>query len=225
MLKSSSTQRNSATSPLLRLPAEVRNKIFTYVNSGLNIFMWNKNFDPLRKIGGACRNPQVLIRHDASPIASYLVALPPFLALQAICRQVYNETAMLPFSTNEYWYFTNYSLDLCKTLFYEAQLQCIRFLSFTVTIHHGVFTSETGEFRVGALEGLRAFPNLQEVSFSFDTDLPEDERTPLLERPKAVLENRVKRVVFGVKVVFKRGYHDEIFDCYEDFRLHFCAQK
>ncbi|KAH6879231.1 hypothetical protein BKA58DRAFT_436922 [Alternaria rosae] len=114
------TQRNSATSPLLRLPAEVRNKIFTYVNSGLNVFLWNERFDPGVKPSGACWKPQVLIGHDASPLAR--PCLPSFLGLQATCRQIYNETALLPFPTNKYWYFPISSLDECKTLFHGAQL-------------------------------------------------------------------------------------------------------
>ncbi|KAI4661643.1 uncharacterized protein J4E78_004432 [Alternaria triticimaculans] len=83
------THRNSVSSPLLRLPAEVRNKIFAYVNSGLHIFMR----------AGHGEKPTILIKNSTQAVAP--PKYPPYRTLQCTCRQVYNETALLPFSTNE----------------------------------------------------------------------------------------------------------------------------
>lgn len=81
------------------------------------------------------------------------------------------------------------------------------------------FPPPLGDFDVGTLEGLRAFPGLQEVAFYLDTGLPNEVRPRLLEEMKARLEDHVKGVVFGVKIVFKRGYHDFTKDSWPFRRL------
>jgi len=151
------------------------------------------------------RKTQTFITHDVRP-GSRRVS-PPFLALQATCRQIYSETALLPFTTNEYWYIDNLSLENCRPLFYNAQFRRIRYVSFRVSLD---IDSAIGIFCYDCLRGMEAFPDLQEVTIHLDTSRSKAKRRTLLGQAKAKLEERVKHVVHAdVKVVFRRGVYDK----------------
>jgi hypothetical protein len=88
MLTCCSTLRNQKESPLLRLPAELRDKIYGYVFSGGRII---PHFSPIRNtfaiFQGFIRNQTIFGPvHGDNP-----------LALLYVCRQTYAETALLPF--------------------------------------------------------------------------------------------------------------------------------
>ncbi|KAF2831591.1 hypothetical protein CC86DRAFT_269610, partial [Ophiobolus disseminans] len=81
--------RNSSDSSLLRLPPELRNKIFGHVCGGMTILF-----------------QETKINVKAGPWASSPTVHGPFRALQQTCRQIYVETALLPFSKiNQFWYY------------------------------------------------------------------------------------------------------------------------
>ena len=198
LLTSSSTHRNSVSSPLLRLPAEVRNKIFAYVNSGLHIFMR----------AGRGNKPTILINNSTQAVAP--PKYPPYRTLQSTCRQVYNETALLPFSTNEYWYYTTSSLNACKPLFLGPQWECIRYISFPITIRARKELPVIGNFDIRRLEGLKAFSRLEEVTFYLNTEHPNAERR--FEDVKTVLKRYLKEVVSAdVKIVYEHRYREADF--------------
>ncbi|KAI4708780.1 hypothetical protein J4E89_006181 [Alternaria sp. Ai002NY15] len=189
------THRNSVTSPLLLLPAEVRNKIFSYVNSGLHIYMR----------AGTSFQPVIYIKNGSHANATF--EYQPFLTPQGICRQIYSETALLPFTTNEYWYFTKNSLEICKPFFWDQQLQSIRYVSFAITIIMGKFDPVIGNFDAGRLDGLKAFSDLQEVTIYLNMEHPEAERR--FEGVKTFLKGYLKEVVSaGVKIVYEHRYRE-----------------
>ncbi|KAI4647830.1 hypothetical protein J4E93_004241 [Alternaria ventricosa] len=191
------TQQNSVSSPLLRLPAEVRNKIFVYVNNGLHVFMR----------AGPCDRATITIKNGTHEGASSVY--PPFL-FQHTCRQVYNETALLPFSTNEYWYYTISSLNACKPLFLRPQWECIRYISFPITIRTRKELPVIGDFDVRRLEGLKAFSSLKEVTFYLNMEHPNAERW--FEDVKTVLKGYIEEVVStGVKIVYEHRYREADF--------------
>ncbi|KAF2035778.1 hypothetical protein EK21DRAFT_84186 [Setomelanomma holmii] len=80
--------RNQAASPLLRLPAELRNKIFEHVLGGYDIFVgiW----------------PRHMERRLDRPFDSFREGGSHFLGLLQVCQQIYTEAKTLPFSLNEF---------------------------------------------------------------------------------------------------------------------------
>ncbi|KAI4948626.1 hypothetical protein J4E86_007974 [Alternaria arbusti] len=70
------TELNSVDSPLLRLPAEIRNMIFTYVFSG---------------------EEYLLRRHDYSTLICGEAVTDINMSLLLVSRQAYSETALLPY--------------------------------------------------------------------------------------------------------------------------------
>ncbi|KAI4685475.1 uncharacterized protein J4E84_006203 [Alternaria hordeiaustralica] len=186
------------SSPLLRLPVEVRNKIFAYVNNGLRVFM---RAGPGNRATRSIKNGT---HEGASSV------YPPFLDLQHTCRQIYNETALLPFSTNEYWYYTVSSLNACKPLFLGPQWECIRYISFPITIRARKELPVIGNFDVRRLEGLKAFSRLEKVTFYLNTEHPNAERR--FEDVKTVLKHYLKEVVSAdVKIVYEHRYREADF--------------
>lgn len=78
VLNSPSARHNQRESSLLKLPAEIRNIIFRYALSGV----------------------EYKIKEDDNLSMRNIVTQPDALALLAVCRQIYSETALLPFSLN-----------------------------------------------------------------------------------------------------------------------------
>ncbi|KAF1949071.1 hypothetical protein CC80DRAFT_540543 [Byssothecium circinans] len=77
-------QRNAQRSPLLRLPAEVRNSVFKYALGGQHTFDVTK----IRKAPRSARSGQQYWR------------IP--LHLLQVCRQIYHEACLLPFLLNSF---------------------------------------------------------------------------------------------------------------------------
>lgn len=87
------TIRNQRESPLLRLPAELRNKVYTYVLGGREIELCcNESCG----CGGRRRYGRVP-RGKQGPVSHYPRSL---LALLETCHQVHGEARLLPFSSN-----------------------------------------------------------------------------------------------------------------------------
>ncbi|KAI4684957.1 uncharacterized protein J4E88_004399 [Alternaria novae-zelandiae] len=92
-------RQNQQDSPLLRLPPELRHLIFSHVIGG-------KTFEILYDRSGPYRSP---IRERLSSkvpkrkfIAKNITVAKNTLALLVVCRQIYAETALLPFSSNTF---------------------------------------------------------------------------------------------------------------------------
>lgn len=94
-------KQNQTASPLLRLPAELRNKIWEYIFSGH--FIVPKSTLVWQGISEALAWwPMVPIKFPGriflfgEPIENKL----HFLSTLSVCRQIYHETRLLPFSCN-----------------------------------------------------------------------------------------------------------------------------
>ncbi|KAF2118342.1 hypothetical protein BDV96DRAFT_597183 [Lophiotrema nucula] len=86
------TQFNSQQSPLLRLPAEVRIQIWEYALGGLWIRLG------LRLSHGTMKAYIFAIREEFSK--HYRPTKKRYFDLLQVCRQIYSETALLPWSLN-----------------------------------------------------------------------------------------------------------------------------
>jgi hypothetical protein len=83
-----STRRNGEESPLLRLPAELRNKIYEYAIGGHVIELFDSTKKP---------HYNMLSQADG-----HYTALANPTVLSKICRQLHSETALLPYSLNTF---------------------------------------------------------------------------------------------------------------------------
>jgi hypothetical protein len=105
-----SSKKNSTTSPLLTLPAEIRNKIFSYAVGGYDICIKALDMKATTESShGISTSPQVRKQKRVTTII-----LPkgtdfrrardgddlPALALPLACRQLYTETSLLPYMLN-----------------------------------------------------------------------------------------------------------------------------
>ena len=92
-----SAETNAQSSPLLRLPAELRNRIFGYVLGGHEVrFVWedkprHQRSNRIFEIQRAGEN-SVMTSEEKKR----------FLSLTLASRQIYTETAMLPFAANTF---------------------------------------------------------------------------------------------------------------------------
>jgi len=83
-LTSTSAVQNQRNSSLLRLPAEIRNLIYTYTLGDY----------------------KMLVRHPAQPTIAFEGPARPITALLPLiytCRQIHSKTARLVFKTSEWW--------------------------------------------------------------------------------------------------------------------------
>ncbi|KAF1840433.1 uncharacterized protein K460DRAFT_208393 [Cucurbitaria berberidis CBS 394.84] len=80
--------RNNSVSPLLQLPAEIRIQIWEHILGGMRIL--------ISTFTGAYFRPE----YSDNPLHTRLTT--DHLALLRVCRQIYNETATLTFSTNRF---------------------------------------------------------------------------------------------------------------------------
>lgn len=106
------TLHNQNNSPLLKLPAELRNKIYHYVFSGHVISM-----------ARSPRVPKMQVYLNGGHFRTTVISQPHFLALTATCRQICNETYLVPFELSELR-ITAYSDFELETV--QAFLDCLR---------------------------------------------------------------------------------------------------
>lgn len=122
ILTSARYARNSAESPLLRLPAEIRVMIWRYVLGGNTILMKFK-LDEFKKLrletnvsdrkafmGMKGRFSCLTFEGHVDPFfeKSYRNYTKGFTLLNGVCRQLYKETALLPYQLNAWASMNNY---------------------------------------------------------------------------------------------------------------------
>ena len=119
-----STLQNAIKSPLLRLPGEVRNRIYEYALGGEEVCCsYYKR--PYLRPGQPNRTGK-----EKYPLS--------LLMLPQVCRQIHAESALLPYHLNDFWFDMTYaSEDMSGSLkggygvvarFTDAQLNSIRSL-------------------------------------------------------------------------------------------------
>lgn len=110
--------------PLLLLPAELRNTIYTYALAGHDIFIWNHTHANHFARRGQ-RGPRFLP--------------PNLLALLSVCRQIYAETRLLPFKLNTFVGHAPSSDDfLAGKIIDQARLDVVRELRWSFFILAGL---------------------------------------------------------------------------------------
>jgi hypothetical protein len=103
MLTSVSAQRNARDSPLLRLAPELRNRIWTFVCAGHEIKidealeMWIGSAEYAietshQTVCDTDNHPEDQLYYDSAPDFCFLL----------VCRQIYAEAVLLPFSMNRF---------------------------------------------------------------------------------------------------------------------------
>jgi hypothetical protein len=103
----SSATLNDGESPLLRLPGEIRNRIYTYVIK----------FRPYEF---------AIVKPDSTGRRARLKHRANGVQLSRVCRRLYHETAMLPFSLNEFCCANFYVCEVLHKLFTTTQRAAMR---------------------------------------------------------------------------------------------------
>lgn len=118
--------RNQQHSPLLRLPAELRNQIYTLLFSSLPILICFTTSYATRPID-PCPFPISKPRRWSHMHYSRLR-----LSLTEVCRQTYAETRLLPFALNTFTGYPEAMLSAFPGRLYRAQLDSITTVHLTV---------------------------------------------------------------------------------------------
>ncbi|KAF1832936.1 hypothetical protein BDW02DRAFT_624666, partial [Decorospora gaudefroyi] len=170
-------QRNQRDSPLLRLPAELRNKIYRFVLGGNHIRpycetvmgVWEVSFP-----GWAYSRLQ--------------------LALLEVCRQVYAETKLLPFSLNRFVGYPEHMFELLATSLTPTQANALKTVYFYVD-QFGIYglgdmphCGLTRWFTVNLME-LGKYEGLQKVGLVWYDSESEVLKKSLKQQAEKVLKN------------------------------------
>lgn len=157
MLTVNSTRRNEKESPLLRLPAELRNKIYEYTIGGYVIELFESTKKP---------HYNMLSQADG-----HYTALANPTVLSKTCRQLHKETALLPYSLNTFHGRIRYIHKFLKGLT-KAQREQIKSLEiFFVRTDLFKGSGSCLVFRPGALKNhacwIRLMVSLECLEYSF----------------------------------------------------------
>lgn len=143
-----STQRNDVVSPLLGLPAELRNRIYELVLGGKSIYLTSNRRVCIGEIAPCVIPPgpgykSIDREHGA-------------LQLLQVCRQIYTEAQALVFSLNTFRY-SNASRDLEVWQYHRPDalllIETVRFYA-------------NGTNQAMWLPGLKYFPNLKRLEIA-----------------------------------------------------------
>lgn len=170
---SSRTEKNAQESLLLCLPAELRNRIYEYVVSRETIDVFTKPATTLTR-----RTEQGFI---PEPVQH-------FRFLQ-VCRQLYSEACLLPFSTNIFRFAGRDDLCSWRENLLEAQKDSVHYLQVKPELY--VWAT--------SLQCLRSFPALEKVYVVITTTHWEDaerDRKPDEEKARKTLRAYVKDIIF-----------------------------
>jgi hypothetical protein len=113
-----------------------------------------------------------------------------FSPLQQSCRQTYAETALLPFSTvNRFWYYDPRGLDFFRILVSNE------------------WPSPLGSLELGRLEGLEQFQGLKKVTLFLEleglVDLSLEQVDDVLEELRIASEEHIRKVTpEGMEIVY-----------------------
>jgi hypothetical protein len=89
----------------------------------------------------------------------------PFVSLQQTCWQIYTETAKLPFSRiNRFWYLDERALDTLILWIKPSQIQAITKLFFFVVVEDVHEPSETGDMDLKRIRNLGMLTGVKHIS-------------------------------------------------------------
>jgi len=89
----------------------------------------------------------------------------PFVALQSTCRQIYTETALVPFSSiNRFWYYNDFALSALKKRITPAQTGAIAKLFFYVkAMEYSSRPNDIGDFDLKRVQNLSTLTGLKYI--------------------------------------------------------------
>ncbi|KAL1603993.1 hypothetical protein SLS60_005585 [Paraconiothyrium brasiliense] len=143
-LEDISAQRNSTQSPLLRLPPEIRNKIWEYAIGGFNIKVFRTR---------SCEHLKEL-SYYADDLSEKLSR--PTFHLHKVCRQAYVETAPLIYTLNTFGFYKVSAMDRWIKLRPIGQLQLITSIEVPFSYFSLYIQGLRTKFR-------KRFPNLKRI--------------------------------------------------------------
>ena len=138
-----SAHQNQRESPFLRLPAELRNKIYGYVLGGK---------DYKSPFWQAFESSQDELLRDKES-----------LSLLSVCRQIYKETSILPFQLNTFQFEHQSDLSAWIKTLLPGQRDAIRALKYFTYIRYMLFIRPYYAYSTERFVGLEEFPSLERV--------------------------------------------------------------
>ncbi|KAI4661667.1 uncharacterized protein J4E78_004456 [Alternaria triticimaculans] len=89
----------------------------------------------------------------------------PFVALQSTCRQIYTETALVPFSgINRFWYYNDFALTALKNRITSSQTGAITKLFFHVkAMEYSSRPNDIGDFDLKRVQNLSTLTGLKYI--------------------------------------------------------------
>ena len=166
----SSSRQNQLQSPLLRLPAELRNRVYNYALSDWNIRIFYQEYSmkPVKRMFAICRPTY-------SNTGSWIPTNKASLGLPSVCRQLNMETKLLPFTlNNEFGLETTRCLEkFIERLGHERRslIAKVRLVVWNRTT--GINYDAIAWLGVVAPGRLREFPNLANVMLEVETTSPQ----------------------------------------------------
>ncbi|KAI4948657.1 hypothetical protein J4E86_008005 [Alternaria arbusti] len=125
----------------------------------------------------------------------------PFVALQSTCRQLYTETALVPFSSiNRFWYYNDFALTALRNRITSAQTGAISKLFFYVkAMEYSSRPNDIGDFDLKRVQNLSTLTGLKYIHVAVvvdDGDLMSRESSFRTTRPSEVAA--LKRIEAGL---------------------------
>ncbi|CAE7202171.1 hypothetical protein P3342_010808 [Pyrenophora teres f. teres] len=227
-------KQNCTTCPLLTLPSEIRNRIFAEALGGYLImvsvrrtinqqgsvpllfdeFSLSENPSPSAIAPYRGLRDILIIKISALDCRYRYSISNPFASLQQTCRQVYMETALVPFSrVNDFWFAEDVALRMMAWEMRSVHFHSIAKIVFPVCEKVGE-PSEFGDFDLGRLKNLSLLKRLQLVQVSIHfagcnrcrnaVVMPEWVRDDALQRIRQSLGRKIKAAApEGFKLVFE----------------------
>ncbi|KAF1959341.1 hypothetical protein CC80DRAFT_591383 [Byssothecium circinans] len=153
-------QKNATNSPLLRLPAEIRTKIFEHVAGASDVVIYKNMFRELPHTNSYYSKREFIFDHHGEWIAYSRQSIPqgsvfPNFMLPRTCRQIYSETATMHFRTNSIKVIGLETLKKLYNSWIPAQREAIKTLRFDPRYR-------VTQYNIGGLKPFPVmFPNLE----------------------------------------------------------------
>ncbi|KAF7567133.1 hypothetical protein TUN199_03606 [Pyrenophora tritici-repentis] len=213
-------KQNRTACPLLNLPSEIQSRIFAEALGGYLIMFSVRrtaqrgpiplSFD---EVDGGLR--AILMIKVSALNCRYRTSISsPFVSLQQTCRQIYMQTALVPFShINDFWFSEDLALRMMSWRMKSVHFRSIAKVVFTVREKVGE-PSEFGGFDLERLSSLSLLQGLKHVQVLIHfavgdrcrnaVIMPEWVRDDALQRIGQSLGREIKAAApKGVKLIFE----------------------
>ncbi|KAI4616579.1 hypothetical protein J4E80_005853 [Alternaria sp. BMP 0032] len=193
-------QLNAQSSRLLALTGEIRNQIFAEAMRGFSIFIKSRRVDygeyTKQELSRITNRIRLLNPSCGGPKENN-----PFVALQSTCRQIYTETALVPFfSINRFWYYNDFALSALKNRITSVQTGAITKLFFYVNaMEYSSRPNNIGDFDLKRVQNLSTLTGLKYIHVAVvvdDVDLMSCESSFRTTRPSEIAA--LKRIEAGL---------------------------